>query len=49
MAILDKIKRENEAKDGKSEGNEEESSNLPSEAEDWEDDDLDEEDIIYVR
>lgn len=50
IAILDKIKNENERKDAESEGNEEESSNpnLPADDGDWEDDDPDE-DIIYVR
>lgn len=46
IAILDKIKNENEQKDAK--GNDEESSDLPGNDEDWEEDDPDQ-DIIYVR
>lgn len=48
IAILDKIKNENEQQDAKDEGNKEESLKLPTKDEDWEEDDPDEE-IIYVR
>ncbi|KNA23772.1 hypothetical protein SOVF_022360 [Spinacia oleracea] len=48
IAILDKLKSENEQKDAKSPEEEEESTDLPSDDDNWEEDDNDE-GIIYVR
>ncbi|GMH13473.1 hypothetical protein Nepgr_015314 [Nepenthes gracilis] len=48
IAILDKIKSDNEKKNAKSQEKKEESPDLPSYDEDWDDDDADE-DIIYVE
>lgn len=50
IAILDRIKKENEDKTAKGEAaNQYESSNQKDEDEDWDDDDPNDEGIIYVK